>query len=339
MGAHAREIEPFRGKPEPAAGHRCENLGAGGKEPALGRVLLAFSISGVIAVGGVRASLTSQPATPPPALQVSTRTTGGPFLHIVGRGDSLASLGARFGIEPREIADTNGLKVSAALTPGSTLRLDNRHVVPAGGDNEALGINVPQRMLFLSTAESLIGVPVALGRRDWPTPLGAFTVQTKEENPTWDVPSSIQAEMRREGRPVVTKVEPGPQNPLGAHWLGLSLGSIGVHGTNAPLSIYRHTTHGCVRLHPDDIAALYPLVPVGLRGRILYEPVLLARTAEGIFLEAHADVYRRVSGSPMLAVRDAAAAAGLVDAIDWTQAARVLQGRAGIARSVERATW
>ena len=39
-------------------------------------------------------------------------------------------------------------------------------------------------------------------------------------------------------------------------------------------------------MHPDDIALLYPLVPVGARGRIVYEPILLAQTPEGIFLEA-----------------------------------------------------
>lgn len=267
---------------------------------------------------------------------LSTRTTGGAFQYEVVSGDSVTSLGSRYGIDPREIAAANGLKPGQAIAPGRTLQLDNRHIVPMFEDDVALAINVPQRMLFLIGGDPIVGYPVALGRRDWPTPLGDFTVIAKEENPTWDVPASIQAEMRREGRAVVQRVPPGPGNPLGAFWLGLSLGSVGIHGTNAALSIFRHTTHGCVRVHPEDIASLYPRVAVGTRGQIAYEPVLLARTADGIFLEAHPDVYRRVKGDPLWSVREMAAAAGISGEIDWPEVGRVLHARSGIARAVGR---
>jgi L,D-transpeptidase ErfK/SrfK len=265
---------------------------------------------------------------------LSTRTTGGAFQYELVTGDSVASLGSRYGIDPREIAAANGLKPGQAVPPGRTLQLDNRHIVPLVGDDVALAINVPQRMLFLIDGDAIAGYPVALGRSDWPTPLGEFTVIAKEESPTWDVPTSIQAEMRREGRPVLQQVPPGPANPLGAFWLGLSLGSVGVHGTNAPLSIFRHATHGCVRLHADDIANLYPRVFLGTRGRVVYEAVLLARTADGIFLEAHPDVYRRTRGDPLSSVREMAAVAGISGEIDWPEVGRVLHARSGIARAV-----
>ena len=125
--------------------------------------------------------------------------------------------------------------------------------------------------------------------------------------------------------------------PLGAFWLGLSLGSVGVHGTNAPLSIFRHVTHGCVRMHPDDIARLYPLVPLGARGRIVYEPILLAKTPEGIFLEVHPDVYRRMTSDALSLVRETAATAGVSADIDWAEAAKVLQARRGNATHVDLA--
>ena len=267
---------------------------------------------------------------------ISTRTTGGTFQHDVVRGDSLVSLGARYGIDWREIALANGLKPGVVIVPGSTLQLDNHHIVPALEDEVVLVINVPQRMLFLAIGESVEGFPVALGRRDWPTPLGDFSVVAKEENPTWDVPTSIQDEMRREGRTVVQKVPPGPANPLGAFWLGLSLGSVGVHGTNTPLSIFRHVTHGCVRMHPDDIAGLYPMLPLGTRGRVVYEPILLAQTPEGVFLEAHPDIYKRMGKDPLSSLRESAVAAGISGQIDWAEAVRVLHARAGIARRIDR---
>lgn len=274
-------------------------------------------------------------AAPGQVSVISSQTTGGSFLHEIVPGDSLVSLGARHGIDPRQIAVANGLKAGSTLAPGLTLRLDNRHVVPVLEDQVALVINVPQRMLFFTGTEPANGFPVALGRRDWATPLGEFVVIAREENPTWDVPTSIQAEMRREGRTVVQKVPPGPANPLGAFWLGLSFGSVGVHGTNEPASIFRHVTHGCVRLHPDDIARLYPLVPLGARGRIVYEPVLLATTSDGILLEAHPDVYRRMTNNAMSFVRERTSAAGISDQIDWTEAGKVLQARRGIATRVD----
>jgi L,D-transpeptidase ErfK/SrfK len=208
--------------------------------------------------------------------------------------------------------------------------------VPARQDDVQILINVPQRMLFYFGSAADAAFPAALGRRDWQTPLGEFSIVLAEANPTWDVPKSIQEEMRREGKRVIGKVAPGPDNPLGDYWLGLSLGAVGIHGTNAPSSIYRHTTHGCIRLHPEDIACLYSRVTVGMRGRIVYEPVLLAKTDEGVFLEAHPDVYRRAIGNPLVNLRATAAAAGIADAIDWNAAAKVLGERRGIATSVGR---
>ena len=266
--------------------------------------------------------------------QLSSRTTGGAFAHAAALGESVASLGARYGISARAIADANDVKPDRAIAPGTALRLDNRHIVPVLEAGVALAINVPQRMLFLIDGDAAVGYPVGLGRRDWPTPLGDFTVIGKEENPTWDVPASIQAEMRREGRAVVQKVPPGPANPLGRFWIGLSLGSVGIHGTNAPASIFRHTTHGCIRLHPDDIARLYPLVPVGARGRVVYEPILLAATPEGIFLEVHPDVYGRTRRNALLYVREMAMDAGLGELIDWNEAAAVVRDRHGVARLI-----
>lgn len=266
---------------------------------------------------------------------VSSRLIGATFAYEVRPGDTIGSIGSRFGIDSNEIAAANGLKARDALAPGRILYLDNRHIVPVVDDDITLVVNVPQRMLFALDGQSdILGYPVALGRRDWPTPLGDFTVMNKEEDPTWDVPVSIQEEMRREGRPVLQKVPPSSANPLGAFWLGLSLGSVGIHGTNAPSSIYRHTTHGCIRLHPDDIAKLYPLVPVGAKGVVRYEPILLARTSEGIFLEAHADAYRRMKMNSLLHVRETAVLAGISDLIDWSEVAKVLRDRQGIARPV-----
>jgi L,D-transpeptidase ErfK/SrfK len=263
---------------------------------------------------------------------VSGATTGGAFTYIVERGDTIATLSARFGIDRAVIARDNGLTANARLVAGQVLALDNRHVVPAVRD-VTIVVNVPQRMLFYLDDETVPhGYPIAVGRRDWPTPRGPFEVVAREEDPTWDVPRSIQEEMRQSGQQVVTQVPPGPTNPLGRFWFGLSLPGIGIHGTPAPTSIYRPVTHGCIRLHPDDAQELFLRLPIGASGRIVYEPVLVAIVDGTVFLEAHPDVYR-------LSTRDSAIARtleqlGMARSIDWSAARDVLKRRDGIARAI-----
>lgn len=261
---------------------------------------------------------------------------GGEFAYTVQRGDSLTSIGARFGVDVRVIAEANNLNPSSILPADRVLEIDNRHIVPTTETDAEIVINVPQRMLFLVRHNGAPeGYPIAAGRRGWKTPLGDFTVATKETDPVWDVPVSIQEEMRRAGRPVVTRVPPSPQNPLGKYWIGLSIPAVGVHGTNSPLSIYSHGTHGCMRLHPDDIETVFSRVQVGTPGRITYEPVLIQRTENGVFLEVHPDVYK-VGIDALGTVMERAAAGGFLDMLDLVRVEDVIQKHDGIARDVTR---
>ena len=222
---------------------------------------------------------------------------GDRWIHVVSIGETWTTIGARVAVDPEVLARRNGRTVRVALEAGDVLGIDNRHIVPPYEEDELL-INVPQRMLF-HYREGVLRAhyPVAVGRSDWQTPLGAFSVVSVESDPTWDVPLSIQEEMRRAGKPVVKRVAPGPTNPLGHYWIGLSLGSVGLHGTTAPSSIYHFATHGCLRLHPDDVEDLFPYVSVGDRGRVVYQPVLVAFDGTDVFLEVHPDRYRPVSQS------------------------------------------
>ncbi len=257
--------------------------------------------------------------------------------RIVARGDSLTSLGARYGISASLVAAANGLDPRKPLLPNQRVGVLSRHVVPPAID-EGIVINVPQRMLFRFRGGRMIAAdPVAVGRRDWPTPTGEFTVINRHFDKTWIVPPSIQQEMMREGKPVLTEVPPGPDNPLGRHWIGLSLPGIGIHGTNAPASVYGFRSHGCVRMHPDDVAALFRELKVGERGRIEYRPLLLARADDGrIWFEANPDAYRRGRGS-LDTVRQMARSQQIAeDSIEWTLVEDAMHRRDGFARDVSR---
>ncbi|OIQ96728.1 putative L,D-transpeptidase YnhG precursor [mine drainage metagenome] len=263
----------------------------------------------------------------------SSLLIGGVFEYMIQPGDYLIKIGARFGVAAEVLARDNGLKYSAKLMPGQKLTVDNRHIVPELREDGLL-INIPQRMLYyFHDWELAAAYPVGLGKPSWPTPAGGFSVIDKVANKTWRVPKSIQEEMRREGQAAKTEVPPGFDNPLGKYWLGLSLTSIGIHGTSAPASIYLFQSHGCIRLHPDDIEALFAQIERGVTGSIIYVPLLLTESEGRIFIEAHQDIYHKVDVS-LSALEEMAQDAMLSDRIDWSRAADVLELKDGVARDV-----
>jgi L,D-transpeptidase ErfK/SrfK len=263
--------------------------------------------------------------------------TGGVYAYTIKAGDTLGKIGARYGVEPDVLLRENGLDPARPLRIGRELRFDNRHIVPAGR-SDGIVINLPQRMLFrLRAGQVDKGYPVGLGKRDWPTDRGDFHIISKVEGKTWIVPPSIQQEMEREGEEVRSEVPPGPDNPLGRYWLGLSLPGLGIHGTIAPESIYHFQSHGCIRLHPDDAAEMFATTNKGDPGTILYQPVLLYRAPDNkIYLEAHRDIYRQGIDANGL-IKELAATAHVDSYIDWNKVAQVIAAREGVARDVTRA--
>lgn len=274
-----------------------------------------------------------------PVSRVATAIVGDSFVHEVQEGETLTSLAARYGVDAAVLARRNKRPPRAALTIGDQLAIDNRHIVwpVESAAGTTLVINLPQRMLFRFVDGQMdAAFPVAVGRPTWQTPRGPFTVLEKEVDPTWDVPASIQDEMRREGKPVITSIPPCPENPLGRYWIRLSHSGVGLHGTNAPTSIYRFTTHGCIRLHPDDVANLFQRVQIGDRGVTVYDPILLARTANGrVFVEVQPDPYRQGT-DPLRYLQRLAGEAGITAEIDWHRVHEVVRLREGLAVDVTR---
>lgn len=297
---------------------------------------LAFLLS----VVGVAASAVACAEIPPSrSLLTGERTTiaeapvrplvGREFEYTVQRGDSLTGIGARYGVSAKALAARNGIKISSKLRPGQVLRVDNRHIVPAALE-EGILINLPQRLLFLFENGRLVAwYPVAVGQPDWQTPTGSFRIMTRETDPVWDVPVSIQQEMRRKGEPVRKKVPPGPDNPLGEYWMGLSATCCGIHSTNAPQSVYQFQTHGCIRMNPDDAEDLFYRVEVGTPVEIIYEPVLVGRSADGTtLLEVHPDIYGRLR-SPTERATEIAESRGIPaggSSLQWEEAFRGEEG-------------
>jgi L,D-transpeptidase ErfK/SrfK len=158
------------------------------------------------------------------------------------------------------------------------------------GPRRGLVVNLPEMQLYDFTRRGDPEVfAVAIGDEMDPSLLGEFKVGAKREHPAWYVPKAIQAE-KPELPPVVP---PGPDNPLGDHWMTIGSTSYGIHGTNNRWSIGREATHGCLRLYNDDIARLYARTPVGTPIRLMYQTVKVGSDGSTIWVEAHPDRYGR----------------------------------------------
>ena len=111
-------------------------------------------------------------------------------------------------------------------------------------------VSIPDRKLALLDGDKVAKIlPVAVGKDSTPSPEGTFAIKTRLANPTYYHKGTV--------------VAPGPQNPLGSRWMGLSEKGYGIHGTNAPNSIGKAASHGCIRMAKKDLEELFALVKVG----------------------------------------------------------------------------
>jgi L,D-transpeptidase ErfK/SrfK len=272
-----------------------------------------------------------------PSWPIFSEVQGGEHWYTVNKKDSLYAIAGRYGSTWEYLALRNLFNPPYKLTVGQRLVANNRHIIPRTQVMDGLLLNIPGHMIYLFEQGVMIKrYPVGLGRPDWPTPEGVFSITGKTKNPTWTVPKSIQEEMKREGKIVTEKVPPGPDNPLGKYWLPLSIPGYGIHATIWPESIGHSTSHGCIRMITEDIEDLYGRIKAGEPLTIVYEPVKMAITSDKkIFLEVHANTYQKPF-SYWNHIQKLALEKGLSSRIDWAKVVRVLNERTGLAEEISQ---
>lgn len=135
-----------------------------------------------------------------------------------------------------------------------TPELDSATMVSLLG---AITIDRSERKLYLYDGDTVVKTySVAVGQPRYPTPTGSYRIINKVYHPTWSPPPSPWAEG-------LEPVPPGPGNPLGTRWMGLSAPHVGIHGTYQAWSIGTAASHGCIRMHIRDVEELFELVYVG----------------------------------------------------------------------------
>ncbi|NLC69926.1 MAG: L,D-transpeptidase family protein [Desulfuromonadaceae bacterium] len=249
-------------------------------------------------------------------------------VYTIRPNDSLVDLAYRVGVGYESMVNANpgvdpwmpskGLKV---LIPYQTILPPN----PVPG----IVINIAEFRLYYTWRESgrlrVRIYPLGIGREGWDTPVGRFAIASKIRNPTWMVPESIRNE--RPGQP--TMVPPGPENPLGGYWLGLSIKGYGIHGTHRPLGVGRRVSHGCMRLYPQDIDDLFSRVEVKTPVNIVFQPVKVGLRENKLWAEIHPDT----RDQPVNMVNEIIRMRTMLEwegKIDWPKVWREMDRKSGI---------
>jgi L,D-transpeptidase ErfK/SrfK len=211
--------------------------------------------------------------------------------------DTLLDIARRYSLGYEEIIRANPGVDMWLPGEGTDILLPGRRILPPG-PHEGVVVNLPEhRLYYFPKAKKgekpvVITYPVSIGKMDWSTPLGETHVISKQKNPSWYPPESVRKEHLANGDPLPKVVPAGPDNPLGDFAMRLAVGggSYMLHGTNNPMAVGMAITHGCIRMYPEDVAALFPLVPVGTKVWLINDPVKVAYVEGELLLEAHPPV-------------------------------------------------
>lgn len=215
------------------------------------------------------------------ALDYPGQTVVGEVQVIIAREqDTFSDIARTYGLGYDELVHANPDVDPWLPGKGTLLTLPTRFVLP-DTPHEGIVLNIAAKRLYWypvpkdGEVQEVVTYPIGIGRVGWATPTGEASVIAKAKDPAWYVPASVRKEHRDAGDPLPAIVPPGPDNPLGRHVLKLDMPGYLLHGTNQPYGVGMRVSHGCVRLYPEDIEALYKVAGLGTSVRIVNEPLLV----------------------------------------------------------------
>jgi len=222
---------------------------------------------------------------------------------------------------------------------GTEILLPKRFILPPV-PRRGIIINLPEMRIYYypkplaGETPLVITHPISIGRMDWTTPLGKSRVISKIKNPRWYPPESVRAEHAADGDPLPKMVPAGPDNPLGAFAMRLSIPGYLIHGTNRPSGVGMRVTHGCIRLLPEDIETLFARVPVNTPVRIINMPSKVGWSMDRLYLEVHPvlddDTENLEKNMTTVTEMLVAATRDKQITVDWTAARDIYERAAGV---------
>ncbi len=289
------------------------------------------------------------------ALLVAGGASGAEYLiptngdNVIGRNttavaaheDTLFDVARRNGVGYEEILAANPGVDPWLPGEGTEILIPSRFVLP-DAPREGIVVNLPEHRLYYyppakkGEPHVVRTYPISVGKMDWKTPIGITKIVSKQERPNWYPPESVLKEHEARGDPLPKVVPPGPDNPLGeyAMRLGIPGGAYLIHGTNKPAGVGMQVTHGCIRMYPEDIAELFPLVPVNTRVNLIDQTNKVGWQRGTLYVERSAPL----EGTDNPADMDPGALTALINTaidghsvvIDWDGAQRAFLQATGV---------
>lgn len=209
-----------------------------------------------------------------------------------GERDTLLDIARLYGFGYQDLKLVNPELDTWLPGQGQEVILPAQFVLPAARQ-EGIVLNIPEMRLYYypppakGQPREVLTYPLGIGREGWATPYIATRIIEKKVRPSWYPPESIRREHEEAGDPLPKVVRPGPDNPLGDYAMRLGRPEYLIHGTNKPYGIGMRVSHGCIRLYPEDIEALFAEVTLKTPVNIINQPYKLGVKDEVIYLEAH----------------------------------------------------
>src|SRR5579863_253914 len=269
-------------------------------------VLVVLSAAGCSLLGQLRHPAPAPPPPPPPAppalpMPVATeRFELAPNQDVVGevqvvkatKDDTLTDIARRFNVGYEEITRANPKLDPWLPGEGAEVIVPSQFILP-DAPRTGLVINIAAMRIFYfppvkkGERQVVFTHPIGIGKVGWRTPEGVTKIVRRQKDPTWRVPVSVRKEHHENGEELEPVIGPGPDNPLGKYAFYLQWPSYLIHGTNKPAGVGLRSSHGCIRLYPEDIEQFFSLVPIGTQVRVVNQPFVFGWRDGGLYMQPY----------------------------------------------------
>ena len=206
--------------------------------------------------------------------------------------DTLSDIARRFNVGYEEIVRANPGVDPWLPGAGREIIVPSQFILP-NAPREGVVINSAAMRLFYfpkrkpGEQQVVYTHPIGIGKVGWKTPEGSTKVTRKTKDPTWRPGPGVRAEHKENGEILPAVVPPGPDNPLGTRAMYLGWPQYLIHGTNKPYGVGLRSSHGCIRLYPEDVESIYEMILPGEKVTVVNQPFVFGWHEEQLYLQAY----------------------------------------------------